>query len=375
MKGSHHRIYSLVESLQKIGIDVTFFYIGTDKSIIEKNPLGLKIVANNITNNVIIATFFKILNKINNNKNRDKNIIKSDSKNIKVLEKHLKKYTYDFIIFEHLETSYMLNIVKKISNAITIIDTHDLKFQRYEKFKEFGINSNILKITKDEEMKILSKFDYVIAIQYEEAELLKKYLNNSVITMMHGIENKVFDEFKYIVKEKKKLDIVFFGSTAKFNVDSVEWFIKHIWNDYRIKENFNFHIYGLICNKLLNMPKDIFIHGLVNDIKEVYINADIVINPIRFGSGLKIKNVEAMSYGIPLITTSIGIQGMKKISQDEVIIANTTEKFLSEILKLIEDDKRILLSNNSKQYAKDNFSQNICFEEFRSILQGVELDE
>jgi glycosyltransferase involved in cell wall biosynthesis len=369
-KGSHNRIFSLVESLMNINIDVTFFYIGTSVNIFDTNPLKLNINADNVSYNIFSSYIKRGVNKLNRLKNR-RYIIKPNAKVAKSLNKHLLNHQYDFVIFEYIKTSYLLNIVKKHSDAITFIDTHDLMYQRYEEFKHFDIEHQVLKISKDEEIKILSEFDHVIAIQNEEAESLKEHLNNKVITMMHGINKEVFNNFTYKVKTKNKLNklnIVFFGSAASFNVDSIDWFVKNIWVDDRVRKEYDFHIYGLVCNKLIDMSKDINIHGIVNNINEVYENADVVINPVRFGSGLKIKNVEAMAYGIPLITTSVGIQGMKSISQKEIIVADNAKEFTIELIKLVQNKVRFSLSNSSKKYAKDYFSQDTCFKELKNTL-------
>ena len=130
------------------------------------------------------------------------------------------------------------------------------------------------------------------------------------------------------------------------------------------------HIFGGICERLKNISRGIILHGIVDNIEKVYQNADIAINPIRFGSGLKIKNVEAMSYGIPLITTDIGVEGMKNITNNEVLIANEPNQFKQALVDLANTNLRLNISKNSKDYAKRNFSQSKCFEQLILKLQN-----
>lgn len=376
--GSENRIYSMVSFLGKNGFDITFFYVGNDADIFmyeaqniiyNKTQISLK---SKIKRTIGNTFFWKILKAIKQKiKGQQINDLSLPNhiKNIYYLRNYLKiNDNFDVVLFEYISMSYLFETVKIYTKAKTIIDTHDIMYKRYKKIREFNNNASVLKITKEEEMAILSKFDKVLAIQNEEYKELKDEIGEGkVILAMHGIEDDIFENFKYKARDSQKLNIIFFGSPASFNADSIDWFIQNVW-DEELKEKFELHIFGGVCSELKNLPKEVVLHGKVPEIIEVYHNADISINPIRFGSGLKIKNVEAMAYGIPLITTDIGIQGMDGISANELIVANDPKEFKDALVKLLDTDERRKLSGNSKRYAKEIFSQSSCFRELLEIM-------
>jgi glycosyltransferase involved in cell wall biosynthesis len=116
--------------------------------------------------------------------------------------------------------------------------------------------------------------------------------------------------------------------------------------------------------------KNIIFHGFVDDLEKLYDSLDIVINPVRCGAGLKIKNVEALTHGIPLITTSHGASGIEDGASKAFLIGNTPNEYLLAFNKLVENyDFRKRLSENAFEYAQLNFSEKKCYADIFKILK------
>ena len=78
--------------------------------------------------------------------------------------------------------------------------------------------------------------------------------------------------------------------------------------------------------------KEIAVTGYVEDILEVYSKSKVFIAPIRYGTGMRLKILEAMALGIPVVSTSIGARG---ISGNSIAIADTSQEFGSKVIKLL----------------------------------------
>ena len=99
---------------------------------------------------------------------------------------------------------------------------------------------------------------------------------------------------------------------------------------------------------------------------------DIIINPVRCGAGLKIKNVEALGLGIPLITTSHGASGMEDGVSKAFLIADKLKEFIEAFDIIINDfDFRIQMSQASFEYANVNFSEEKSYGNLLKAINNV----
>ena len=146
------------------------------------------------------------------------------------------------------------------------------------------------------------------------------------------------------------------------NVHAMKWFLEDIWPLVH-RPGLTFEIHGHICRLLT----DISVPGLVlkgygEDLDAVYGSIDIVINPIRAGAGLKIKSVEALGNGLPLVTTTEGARGLPASEMPCLLIADDTAAFAAHLVDLIEDvDLRQNLAQSAYEYARRHFAAEACY--------------
>lgn len=81
----------------------------------------------------------------------------------------------------------------------------------------------------------------------------------------------------------------------------------------------------------------IVLSGWVANLEEVYARADVVVIPLRAGGGTRIKLLEAMAHGVPVVSTSLGAEGIEVQSGTHAILADTPEEFAAGCLRLLED--------------------------------------
>lgn len=243
-----------------------------------------------------------------------------------------KRINPNVVIVEYVFLSKALECFDK--DVLKIIDTHDIFADRSEKFfnnKQFPPNG--FSTTEEQENKGLSRADIIIAIQKNEANLFKNRLSSKKIAIVgHTVS---LQRLKY---RKLTNKILFFGSANSVNNYSIRYFIKDIFP--LIKERFRnaeLILAGEICERLIEFD-DCLKLGKVDNLKDVYDMADVVINPVLVGTGLKIKNIEALGYLKPLITTALGAEGLEEGIGKAFLIAESPEDFLDCITKIFTDN-------------------------------------
>jgi glycosyltransferase, family 1 len=238
------------------------------------------------------------------------------------------------------------------SKCLKIIDTQDIA-------SEIVINkrkNNIFfpsNLTFDEEVNILKKFDLVLAISKRDYISYYQYLKSNVYYLPFYFESKKIKE----ISKKDEILIGFIGGNADFNIIAANRIINDILP--LCKTKFKMYFFGTIAKHIHNnFNNNIVLYGPVEHVSDAYEIMDISINPATMGSGLKTKCIEAMSYGIPLITTSIGAQGIEEGINKVFLLAETDLEFASAIDKLVLDiNLRRELSNEGLKYISSKFGE------------------
>ena len=246
--------------------------------------------------------------------------------------------------------------------CLEVIDTHDVMSKRMADFAAHGREHHV-RLSEQEEIFLLSKFDRVLAIQCKDAEFLRaRMAPEKILLAPHSVG--VRDCRK--CRQPKRL--VYIAGKNPANYDSIAWFLKRVWP--RVGGGgLELHLYGEIC-ALIKSEKhlaerlclSVCRHGSVESQEEVYSAGDIVINPVLYGGGLKIKSIEAMAHGLPMVTTSEGARGLEECTSQCFLVADSPEEFASAIRELVADGElRSRLSRSSLDYARAQFSPESCY--------------
>lgn len=260
-----------------------------------------------------------------------------DVKYLDVVEKWVKKLlmkgNYDVLWLEYPHQSKVLEHVGK--NIVKIIDTHD-KFA-YRNYKMFPFTHKTVdySLSFRGERKVLSRADYVIAIQEEE----KRYFDR----LLRGTSTKVvtIGDTHELAKNENEIynyNICFIGSTYEPNIDAINWFIKDIFP--MVKEKVpacKLLVAGRVCDKIEKMKtEDIELLGSVKEVDSVYGICRVVINPVRAGTGLNIKSIEAIAHGKPLVATCVGAKGIV-FEKPVVAVAKDSKEFADKVIAFLKN--------------------------------------
>lgn len=137
----------------------------------------------------------------------------------------------------------------------------------------------------------------------------------------------------------RPLSIFHIGSMEwQANEQGVMWFLKKVWpRVLSAQPNVKFHLAGKGLSKTdpRFFQSGIVNHGEVDDAEEFMQNHGIMVVPIQAGSGIRIKSLEAMALGVPVVSTSVGAQGLTVESGTQMIIADDPAGFADGIIQLL----------------------------------------
>jgi hypothetical protein len=198
---------------------------------------------------------------------------------------------------------WMSRVFCGLENVIKILDTHDLFGDRHKVAIDAGLEPNWFFTSLDEERGGLERADLVIAIQSAEASILRERCRSQVVTVGHCPPPE------YLVASRRRKPIELFGyigSANPWNIKSILEFDKA----YSQNASAGWLLAGSITRQTMKLRSQPSLLGMVEKLEDFYDSVDCVINPMLGGTGLKIKTVEALSFGKPVIGTLDAFQGI-----------------------------------------------------------------
>jgi GT2 family glycosyltransferase len=252
-----------------------------------------------------------------------------------------------YIDYAYLNRPYIavkyINEIRKYTNAKIIYYGHDLHFLREQREYKIKKEKRFLRSSikwKKKELELMKKADmsyYPSQIEVDEIKKENQFINVKAIPA-YIYENKPKKERKF---EKTK-DIMFIGGfNHKPNVDGVLWYVNEIYPELKkIRPDIKTYIIGSNApEEILELNTgNIIITGYVTgeQLVEYYTNCRLSVVPLRYGAGIKGKIIEAMYYQTPVITTTIGAEGIKE-AENCLFIKDDPLDFAEEILRVYDN--------------------------------------
>lgn len=292
------------------------------------------------------------------------------------IKRNGKHFDYIFLSRPHISVKY-IDLMREYTDAKIIYFGVDLHFLR--DMREYKLNGNQQalkdsKAWKKVEFELMRKADVSYYLSKVELQEIAK-TDNTV--KARRVPINIYDDIPEIsYKAERRQDIIFVGGFGHPpNIDAVKWLGQEIMPKvWEKNSDITLHVVG---SKTPQEIKDfanehMIIHGFVSDedLEEMYKNVKMAIVPLRFGAGIKGKVIEAMMRGIPMVTTSIGIEGIEgaeiiaKISDKaEELAAYITSLYnnAADLEKMAEEEHQYIIDNYSVKNAIDILGQDFEF--------------
>lgn len=256
------------------------------------------------------------------------------------IKEMLAKGEFDLVYVKRLRMAQYAKVSHKL-NITTVLDITDSLTKYYDRIRK--VEHGLHKIIAIEEYykhrvyerKICQSLYPVVICSSSDKEYLTsidKTLSKKIHVLHNSIDVRTWKNENIIVREKnKRTRIVFFGIMDYApNVLAVEYFINEVLP--LLSSVYSLKIIGAKCDNLLHYQSDrIKFTGYVTDMKKALEGNDIFICPIVAGSGVKNKILQASMVGLPIVTTSLGIEGIDKRIKECVFLADSAQEMARSI--------------------------------------------
>lgn len=264
------------------------------------------------------------------------------------------------------------------SNIKKIFVHHELRTVRYKLESkdiegEEAAKEAYLNFFEGCEVNALDQFDAVFTLSETDKEKL----------ISSGVKTKVFTSSAVVstqVIPNPKTDryhtLSFIGTDSHSpNVVGIKWFLDNCW-DSLIKEDSEYELQIIgswsdsIINEIAGKFKNVSFTGFVPNLADT-IGGTIMIVPITVGSGIRMKILEAASIGCPIVSTSIGAEGIPIKNEEDCYIADTPADFNSAIIKFKNPDIRQAFVAKAQQMVTKHYSFDAFSKERLNVYEQV----
>jgi glycosyltransferase involved in cell wall biosynthesis len=229
---------------------------------------------------------------------------------------------------------------------------HDVISERAASLARAGYRTTPPFVDRAWEAQQVGKVDAIVAIQREDAATLRRMAAQPhVVVAPPAFEPPA--RTRPSDRDESRRTCLFVGSGALPNVDGLRWFLEQVWPAVHAAcPNAEFRVVGTAASQVASRQPGVTLVGEVDDLAAEYGQADVVVVPLRSGSGLKVKLVEAINEGCPVVTTPVGAQGLGGIEPAPFELADTADHFaLATVAVLEEPDRRAELSRAASKAA------------------------
>jgi polysaccharide biosynthesis protein PslH len=258
-------------------------------------------------------------------------------------------------IFEEMELGVFYDQLSKQAHALERIKAQ-LRWLKLEQYSS----------------RLLNSFGAGTVASEAEFQIIQKRFpayQNKVKILPNGLDLRDYQDLKV---DRKPGHIIFAGSfTYVANYQAMQWFVAHVFP--LIREQYpdvRLIITGDHANLPLPFMDNVILAGYVADIKSLVASCDVSIAPIWSGGGTRLKILEAMAVGTPVVATSKGVEGLAAESDVHLLIANDPQIFAKQVLKLLlSGELRESISSNALQLVKDKYDWQSLMPQFLRLVE------
>jgi len=289
----------------------------------------------------------------------------------------------DIIQTEGAVSSALITLfVKKIFNKPIIVDSHDI-FQALR----IKYQSPLRKILEVFLEKITYKHaELILTVSEKDKEFLIKYgiCQDRIMVIPNGVETEAFTPSLNAAKVQTRVNlkdfykVIFVGNMEYLpNQEAANIIISRIAPRVlsQIKK-VKFLMVGRVSPKILTISSDVIFTGVVEDVAEFLAASDIAIAPLLQGSGTRLKILEYFSCGLPVVSTSIGAEGLVVEDGVNIVIEDNIDKFAIKIIDLLMNKElRVRLGTAARELAMKKYDWRIIGKQLDAVYSLINRNE
>jgi glycosyltransferase involved in cell wall biosynthesis len=269
----------------------------------------------------------------------------------RAFEQLLKNKSYDQIIISYVQCADLISNKDLVGNAYCIVDTHDFITAQFKDKSSFNLGA-----TFEDEINRLNLFDEIWTISSDEQYVFSQFCKPPVRLLPIMLNSPQAASQNY---SNRKYDIIYVASDNVHNQLAAKWFFDKVYP--LLPKSINICVIGKINNHL-SLDDHITKLPFVEDLAPYYTDAKVAICPMLSGTGIKIKVVEAMAYGLPVVCNSRGVDGLPNKTDNGCIVTDDDEAFSDGITTLLNNTAFYQQQSKLALYTFDtNFSRQAVY--------------
>jgi glycosyltransferase involved in cell wall biosynthesis len=260
----------------------------------------------------------------------------------------LKREQFDIVHIDHINMAAYVSTIQAVTDAPIVYDWHNIESEAMRRYSA-KVSSPLHKIyaaftaerlAAVEKQALGNAFGHVVCSERERGELHRIAPHARVAVVENGVDTRFFADAPEPLSARRR--IIFVGSLDYHaNVEAAIFFSRTVWP--LIRERFPEWRFTLVGSNpvpavvALSQEKNVEVTGTVADVRPFYRQALAAIVPLRIGGGTRLKILEAMAAGVPVVSTTLGAEGLALCPGVNVLIADKPEDWLSHLEALSVD--------------------------------------
>jgi len=266
----------------------------------------------------------------------------------RTLARLLEEQQFELIHLDSIHMSAYVPLLRRATSAPMVYDWHNIEseaMRRYSSRSTSLLRRGYAALTgarleRLETEALGGMFGHLVCSERERGELLARKPEARIAVIENGVDCAFFAAPGAPFEERRRL--VFVGlMDYHANAEAVLFFAREIWPQVRREfRGWSLTIVGANPTpevRALHGSDDIEVTGTVPDVRPFYREARAAIVPLRVGGGTRLKILEAMAAGVPVVSTTLGAEGLAVLPDKEVLIADRAEDWIRH-LKTLGDE-------------------------------------
>ena len=305
------------------------------------------------------------------------------------LERLLAEDHFDLI---QVESIHLLNYLPVLRSArdhpLIVCDWHNVESDLMRQYAERELNvarrtyaRRTARLMSEAERRGLNEFDAHIAVSEVDAKRLQSINTEAnVFVIENGVDAAHYGDQQSATKNR----VVFVGSMDYHaNIEGATSFAREVWPVIRQQQtDLRFTIVGRNPPPPvteLSSIAGIEVTGSVADVRPFYREALAAVVPLNVGGGSRLKILEAMAAGVPVVSTKLGAEGLDVSDGENIVLAESSSQLANGVLKVIDDvDLRARLIIGGQALVRARYDWSMLgaklFEQYQRLLAGTERD-
>ncbi|MEJ7606468.1 MAG: glycosyltransferase [Bryobacteraceae bacterium] len=295
-----------------------------------------------------------------------------------IVQNLIDKQRFDSLVCDFLTPS--INLPNLAQWVLFQHNVETMIFRRYAENAPDGLRRWYFKLQAERlfryERNVCQAVRHVVAVSENDERVFREQFGVERVTSIPtGVD---LDYFAPPDKPESRADLVFVGSMDWMpNIDGMSWFVDEILPLIRRrKPDCSVAIVGRTpvpkVQKMAHLDPLITVTGTVPDVRPYMWGSRISIVPLRIGGGTRLKIYEAMAARVPVVSTTVGAEGLETHSGRNIWLADTPQEFAERCVELLNSaGQRKALAGEAWQMVADRYSWDSVTQEFEEILNSA----